>query len=122
MFFYFYEIKNIFEGLWDFEENNKSTNILHTTVGYESLLKILVDILKEERNIEELNYEISKTIFRDKYLKYIQNIDISNVNRYSFNQRGKKYFYLDMSLKIFPAESLNDSRVLELKELELNKL
>ncbi|WP_165852282.1 DGQHR domain-containing protein [Chryseobacterium pennae] len=118
MFFYFYEIKNIFEGLWDFEGNNMPTNILHTTIGYESLLKILVDILKEEKNIEQLNYEISKTIFRDKYLKYIQDIDISNVNRYSFNQRGKKYFYLDMSLKIFPPEDLADLRLKELRTLE----
>lgn len=118
MFFYFYEVKNIFQGLWDFEENNKPTNILHTTVGYESLLKILVDILKEERNIEKLNYEMSKTIFRDKYLKFIQDMDISNINRYSFNQRGKKYFYLDMSLRIFPPTNNDDSRLIELKNLE----
>lgn len=118
LFFYFYEIKNIFQTQWDFDETNTPTNILHTTVGYESLLKILVDILKEEKNIDKLNYEMSKIIFRDKYLKSIQNLEISNVNRYSFNQHGKKYFYLDLSLKIFPTKSNEDPRLIELKNLE----
>ena len=118
LFFYFYEIKNTFINQWDLDQTNTPTNILHTTVGYESLLKILVDILKEEQNIDKLNYEISKILFRDKYLKSIQNLDISNVNRYSFNQRGKKYFYLDMSLKIFPPKSNDDPRLIELENLE----
>lgn len=117
LFYFFNEVRNIFNDYWDFDQSNKPTNILHTTIGYEALLRILVDILKKENNFEELNYEISKEIFRDKYLQKINSLNITDVNRYSFNQRGKKYFYLDMSLKIFPPESNDDSRVKELKSL-----
>ncbi len=91
---------------------------MQTTVGYEALLRILVDILEKENNINKLNYEIAKEIFYDKYLSKIKSLDVTDVNRYSFNQRGKKYFYLDMSLQVFPPKSIDDPRLIELKNLE----
>lgn len=124
LFYFFNEIRSIFKenkiSLWDFDETNKTTNILHTTVGYESLLKILIDILKFE-NITKLDPELSTKIFKDKYLNKLKTINVKNENRYSFNQRGKKYFYLDMSLAIWPSINKQDKRLIELEKLEMEK-
>lgn len=122
MFFYFTEVNKVFirddHSLWNFDETNKSTNILHTTLGYQALLSILVRILSLEGNMEGLNYEMSKMVFYDKYLKHIRDIDVEDINKFSFNQRGKKYFELEMSLAIWPAVNLNDSRLEMLESLK----
>lgn len=119
-FFYFFNaIKRIFLkdriSYWEFENKNKATNIFHTTVGYDSLLRIMVDILLENKNIapEKINFE--------GYLHNARNLNIGNINRYSFNNRGKKYLYLDISLAIWPPDYVNnprDKREKELLELE----
>lgn len=125
IYFFFTEVKNTFKNKntssWNFNGSNKPTNILHTTVGYESLLKILIDILSKETLIEKLDYQKSKILFKEKYLNKIRNLNIKDNNRYSFNQRGKKYFHLDMSLAIWPPKDRLDKRLIELKSLEENK-
>ncbi len=122
LFFYFNEVRNVFEQddkyLWDFKDNNRPSNILHTTVGYYALLEILVDILNETSIKEKLDYEKAHSLFYENYLNKIQELDVSDQNRYSFNQRGKKYFYLDMSLKIWPPSNNDDKRLIELRKLE----
>ncbi|MEQ3676074.1 MAG: DGQHR domain-containing protein [Dokdonia sp.] len=121
LFFFFNEVREVFskqhDSLWNFDADNKPTNILHTTVGYEALLKILEDILKIETNMSNLNYENADDIFRQKYLSKISDLNLNDINRYSFNQRGKKYFYLDMSLAIWPPKSADDKRLEELRKL-----
>lgn len=121
LFFFFTQVRNTFvnengKSLWDFDESNQPTNILHTTVGYFALLDILVDILQEIKILEPLDYDNSVKIFYDRYLIEIKDIDVTDNMRYSFSQRGKKYFYLDLSLKIWPPTSNSDKRI---KELEL---
>ena len=124
LFHYFSEIRKIFKNsekkaYWDFGKTNKSTNIFHTTVGYDSLLKILVDILDENR---EIITDFQGTF--NKYLKKARYLEINKINRYSFNNRGKKFLYLDMSLAIWPPDYLKnpkDKREQELRELEQNK-
>ncbi len=122
LFYYFKSIRELFintDGLsyWDLAEGiSKPQNIFHTTVGYDSLLKILVDILE----IENKN-EYSDTDVFSKYLNKTKGIKIDNINRYSFNNRGKKFLYLDMSLAIWPpdyAKNPKDKREQELRELE----
>ena len=90
-------------------------NILHTTVGYNALMKILVEIIK---------YSWSSNLDMDEHFKMllskVKKIEINDINRYSFNNRGGKYLYLDMSLLIFPPiEGLvqNDSRKEDLLKL-----
>lgn len=120
LFYYFKAVENVFrnssgDSLWNFEGKVKPTNILHTTVGYDSLLKILVDILETEGARVDLSQE-----FFENYLSRAKHLNISDVNRYSFNNRGKKYLYLDMSLAIWPPDyslNLKDTRVKELLEL-----
>lgn len=116
-FFYFFrEIRRIFTkdstSLWDFDSTNKVTNILHTTVGYDALLKILVNILEKEKIRPPFN-ENSFT----KYVSRIQEINVLDTNKFTFNNRGKQIFYFEMNLAIWPPSESNDKRLLELKEL-----
>lgn len=124
LFFYFNEVKNTFvkgdNFLWNFDDTDKPTNILHTTVGYFALLDILVDILNEITITDKINYEFSKEVFYENYLKKIKTLNVTDNNRYSFNQRGKKYFYLDMSLAIWPPKESDDNRLKELSKLEFD--
>ena len=53
LFFFFNSIRTSFKqnekSFWDFEiSSTTQTNIFHTTVGYDTLLKILVDILEKD--------------------------------------------------------------------------
>ncbi|WP_405571145.1 DGQHR domain-containing protein [Winogradskyella sp. Asnod2-B02-A] len=122
LFYFFHEVKETFStddySLWEFEENNIPSNILHTTLGYQALLKILVEILSKEINLPDLDYKESKKFFYNKYLIKIKNIDVTDTNKYSFNQRGKKYFELEMSLSIWPQLNSDDKRVIALQKLK----
>lgn len=120
LFYFFNAVKATFKNnnglsFWDFPSSNlKPTNILQTTVGYEALLNILVDILE----VEKLNKFDSNDIFIP-YLEKCKNIDFVNTNLYTFNNRGKKILYLTMSLAIFPPNLDNpkDNREQELSGL-----
>lgn len=122
LFYFFNEVRNSFirdgDFLWDFDDSNTPTNILHTTVGYYALLDILTEILKEEKFSEKLDYNKAHEVFYEKYLSKIKDLKVTDNNRYSFNQRGKKYFQLDMSLAIWPPQDNNDNRLAELRKLE----
>lgn len=120
LFYFFNAVKETFKtnnglSFWDFTSPNlKPTNILQTTVGYETLLNILVDIL-ETKEVNQFN---SMNVFIP-YLAKCKNIDFGNTNLYTFNNRGKKILYLTMSLAIFPPNLNNpkDNRKQELSEL-----
>lgn len=120
LFYFFNAVKEKFknsEGIsfWDFPGSSlKPTNILQTTVGYEALLNILVDILQ----VEKINKVDNIDVF-DPYLQKCKNIDFGNTNLYTFNNRGKKILYLTMSIAIFPPHfgDLKDLRKQELNGL-----
>lgn len=120
LFYFFNAVKATFknddgQSFWDFRTSNlKPTNILQTTVGYETMLNILVDILE----VENINQFDSTEVFVP-YLEKCKNIDFGNTNLYTFNNRGKKILYLTMSLAIFPPNLNNpkDNRKLELSGL-----
>jgi DGQHR domain-containing protein len=118
MFFYFSAVKNTYidkygNYLWDIGQSGKPENILHTTVGYDSLLKILVEILKE------YNSEKTSTAHFEKYLEKCKSLKPENKIRYPFNNKGKKILYLDMSMCIWPynPNDPKDKRLDELKEI-----
>jgi len=119
LFYYFSAVQDCFKdkngnSYWDFSESNaRTTNILHTTVGYDSLLKILIDILEIENN-----GEIVDVGYFSKFLNEAKGLDYSDVNYFSFNNRGKKYLYLEMSLAIWKPKTRDDKRVLELQKLK----
>ena len=118
LFYYFTSIKNSFKydnlnSFWDFDpETMKPTNILQTTVGFQSLLEILIDILPsipEEERYTEASYK--------KYTDKFHVLKISDVTRYPFTSKSKNIFYLDMSLLLTPSATREDWRILKLKEL-----
>lgn len=121
LFYYFSAVRTVFSdnstktSYWDLKEGNyKPQNILQTTVGYDSLLKILTEILEKENLTVFENKEVFiKYLLKCKDLKVYDNI------RYPFNNKGKKILYLEMSLLIFPPDisDLKDKRKQELSEL-----
>ncbi|MFY7732398.1 MAG: DGQHR domain-containing protein [Bacteroidia bacterium] len=118
MFYYFSSVRNTFKdkngnSLWNIGQSGKPENILQTTVGYDSLLRILVEILQEQ------NTEITTAEHFEKYLQKCKSLKLDNTIRYPFNNKGKKILYLDMSLAIWPHNPNNnkDNRLLELKEI-----
>ncbi|WP_026776284.1 DGQHR domain-containing protein [Polaribacter sp. Hel_I_88] len=124
-YYYFRAVKEVFknpngQSYWEFINNNSKTeNIFHTTVGYDSLLKILVDILTIENKGASVDLE-----YFLKYLTKAKHLAIDDINRYSFNNRGKKFLYLDMSLAIWPSDYIKntkDKRLQKLRELEQTK-
>jgi len=119
MFYYFSAVRDTFKdennsSYWEFKDDSTyPVNIFQTAVGYDSLLKILVDILAENDD-EDYNIEFFK-----KYLRKASNLDIGDYTRYSFNNRGKRILYLDLSLDIWPPKKgdTKDKRAEELAEL-----
>ncbi|MFT4017692.1 MAG: DGQHR domain-containing protein [Agriterribacter sp.] len=117
LFYYFSAVKSSFEvegeSMWDFNpEIMKPSNILHTTVGYQALLEILIDILPkidEDKRFQTSTYKP----YTDKFSE----LRISDATRYPFTSKSKNIFYLDMSLLLEPAKAPNDPRVLKLHEL-----
>ena len=83
----------------------KLTNILHTTVGYQALLMIFIDILDELNEEERLIKNSYETL-----LKKANNLDFSDTSRYPFTSKSKNIFYLDMSLSIWSDIGEMDNR------------
>lgn len=100
LFYFFNTVKKCFfvdnVSLWEYDGVSKPENILQSTVGFEALLKILVDILKYD-NINSFNNEVFT-----KYLENVNFIDFKDTNVFSMSTRGKNIFYLTMSLQLFP--------------------
>ena len=116
LFSFFTSVQKLFirdgKHLWDFEEDTRPKNILHTTIGYQVLLKILTDILKYEPD----DAKRDKVDTYDFYLRKCIDIDFTNELRYPFGSKTKTILYLDMSLRIWPPKSNSDERIRKLDE------
>jgi len=117
LFSFYSAVKETFvvgsQSLWDFEDNKKPSNILQTTVGYEALLLLLIDIL----TIEDDDEKRDKVNTYRQYLIKARNLDFGNIERYPFTSRSKTVFHLDLSLSIWPPKKGNDERLLKLSEI-----
>ncbi|MGE8302571.1 MAG: hypothetical protein ACN6OW_23590, partial [Sphingobacterium paramultivorum] len=91
----------------------KPENILHTTVGYQALTEILVDIMKEVKEDSERDKIETYERFLDKAKG---KVNILDNERYPFTSKSRTRFYLDLSLAIWPPSNLNDERILRLKD------
>lgn len=120
-YYYFSAVRKVFKdnsgkSFWDFRESNsKPENIFQTTVGYDTLLKILVEIMDKE----QLNKFDSENIF-ENYLNTASQLKINDTIRYSFDNTGKKILYLDLSLLIWPLDLILNPK--DTRKDELNKL
>lgn len=123
LYYYFSAVRNTFinnrtmESYWNFsDDSNLPQNILQTTVGYESLLKILCEIFDRLKPIPD---QIKSIDFYMLHLKKANVLEFANQYRYPFSTRGKNILYLEMSLKIFPhnSDDKNDMRLQKLQDL-----
>jgi DGQHR domain-containing protein len=119
LFYYFTAVKNTFKTkevcYWCYDSQKKPDNILQTAVGYEALLKILVDILAstdfKDNDIEE--------VFFASFLSRASNLDFLNQQLFPFSTKGKNILYLSMSLAIWKnlESNIKDDRQERLKKL-----
>ena len=128
-FYYFNSVQETFvdkdgAAFWDLNPDAPITNILQSTVGYDTLLKILVDILRERQaswdHVAKTGNRVQKIEFFSAFLRKASKLKIGDITRYSLNNRGKRILYLDLSLKIFPPDykvNPKDGREDELGEL-----
>lgn len=113
LFYYFNTVRHYLSKYWEYDGLSKPNNILQSTVGYEALLNLLVDILKHNQ-IDTFN---SDTFI--PYIQKIQFIDISDTEKFPMSTKGRNILYLTMSLKVFPAIDDNDERMIKLEKLRL---
>lgn len=117
LFYYFKAVSTVFKqdgmSLWEIKEDSKRLdNVLQTTVGYVGLLKMLVDLLPQIK--EEMRYSVDTyKIFLEK----ASSLDFSDTERYPFTSKSQNILYLDLSLKIFPAKTTDDIRIVKLEEV-----
>lgn len=112
LFYYFNTVRNILGQYWDYDGLTSPHNILQSTVGYEALLRLLVEILKKE----------AIQSFDDKsfvpYITRISNIQFDDIIKFPMSTKGRNILSLTMSLSVFPQQSSDDERVVKLRELE----
>lgn len=116
LFSFFTAVKNCFvkdqKSLWEFEKSTSPSNILQTTVGFQALLDILIDILVELD--EDLKDKIQTY---EGYLNKAKELAFFDLQRYPFTSKSRSIFYYDLSLKIWPQNANNDERIAELNRL-----
>ena len=111
MFFFFSSIRNAFPNQWNYNGQSKPTNILQSTVGYEALMKILVDIL------DRVEFkQFSEGCF-GCYIDKIKGLEVEDTLHFPMSTIGKKIFYNSMFIALFP-----DDVTVEEKQSEIDKL
>lgn len=94
---------------WDMGDAQK--NILQTTVGYQALLDIMIDIL----NVVDESVK-DKIETYEKLLVNARMLNLHDTSRYPFTSKSRKIFYYDLSLAVFPPIDKNDERLKALNE------
>lgn len=112
LFYYFNTVRSYLPKYWEYDGLSKPNNILQSTVGYEALLKLLVDILEKNKPLKAFD----KNTFVS-YVEKISRINFSDTNQFPMSTKGKKRLYLTLSLAIFPPSEIDDTRVNELQKI-----
>jgi DGQHR domain-containing protein len=111
MYSFFTAVKETFidgsASFWSFEENTKPKNILHTTVGYQALLNLLVDILVKEASDDRRD----KVETYRSYLSKCKDLKFDDQQRYPFTSVSKTILYLDMHLSLWRPKDESDERI-----------
>lgn len=111
LFYFFSTIQSKFPQYWIYDGLSKPQNILQSTVGYEALLSLLVEILNQESLLS-----FDRNTF-NSYINKLENIDFGNTTKFPMTTKGKKITYLIMSLAVFPPSESSDSREIELLKI-----
>lgn len=111
MFFFFSSIRNAFPNQWNYNGQSKPTNILQSTVGYEALMKILVDILDraEFKQFSEGSFS--------RYIDKIKGLEVEDTLHFPMSTIGKKIFYNSIFITLF-----SDDETVDEKQEEIDKL
>ena len=111
MFFFFSSIRNAFSNQWNYNGQSKPTNILQSTVGYEALMKILVDILDraEFKQFSEESFS--------RYIGKIKGLEVEDTLHFPMSTIGKKIFYNSMFIALFPDDGTVDEKQEEIDKL-----
>jgi DGQHR domain-containing protein len=113
LFSYFTAVRETFVvnniKIWNFSENTKPTNVLHTTVGYMALLELLIEILRE---IKEDNLR-DKIETYSKFLNKGISLNFTDLQRYPLTSITKTILFYDMHLLIWPPKDSNDGRIIK---------
>lgn len=104
LFFFFDAINNTLSQYWKYNGTGKPQNILQSTVGYEALLSLLVEILKRESLLS-----FDGNTF-NRYINKLVDIKFDDTTIFPMTTKGKKIAYLTMSLAVFPPTETSDSR------------
>lgn len=112
LFYYFNTVRAFVGNYWEYDGLTTPQNILQSTVGYEALLRLLVEILSKESILVFDNESFVP------YLKRITDIQFDNTDKFPMSTRGRYILYLTLSLAVFPADSPNDERVSRLREID----
>lgn len=119
LFYYFFNaVKDTFvddagKSYWMFtSEIIKPNNILQTTVGYQALLALLVDLLDV---VKDDTARFKKETYAE-YLKKCKTLRFYDTGRYPYTSVSKTILHMDMSLAIWPAQSNDDARITKLND------
>ncbi len=115
LFYFFNTVKDMLGKYWNYDGVSKPQNILQSTVGYQALLDLMVEIIRNE-NITVFN---SNTF--SSQIKQLMDIPFGDIKRFPMSNTGKIILSLSMSLAIYPASDNKDDRLVRLLELESNK-
>ncbi len=103
LYTFFSAVKDTFvdtngRSFWDFEEERKITNVLHTNVGYQALLKVLIDLLKTTPE----NKKDSKSFYENclESAKSIDWADSGDEKRYPFTSSTINTLYEDVIARV----------------------
>lgn len=107
LFYFFNSVKVQFPKFWNYDGISKPQNILQSTVGFEALLDLMVDII----NNENINTFDNNTFM--VFISRMKGIDFSNTTIFPMSTKGRKILYLSMYLAIYQ----NDTKKKELNEL-----
>lgn len=111
LFYFFDAVNNTLSQYWKYNGTGKPQNILQSTVGYEALLSLLVEILNRE-SLQSFDQNTFSC-----YINKLVNIDFGDTSKFPMTTKGKKIAYLTMSLAVFPPSETPDSRETELSNV-----
>lgn len=108
LFYFFNTVNDVLPQYWGDNNIGKPQNILQSTVGYEALLSLLVEILRRESLMSFDHNTFSS------YINKLVDINFGDTTKFPMTTKGKKIAYLTMSLAVFPPLEISDSRKTEL--------
>ncbi len=95
LFYYFSAIRKELYMYWEYDGMTKPQNILQSTVGFEVLMHLLSDILKQDPMTE---FSVERFL---PYIEKVKDINYADIETFPIATKGKGILYKVMSENIF---------------------